>query len=385
MPTRLFASATLLLATGVASAERLRRGGSAAAGRAAALFPTPLNRQGTGNTGPCSWMVSCGSCTRSEGCGWCGDCGRCVEGGSIGPSATNCVAWDYEQCSGDDVFADRLLEQHKRELEQRRQLVDDYRKERDNYVRAKEDVARLTELVGSVAAAAAGAESAESGDKSADFKVGEAEKRATDACKDATDAHAAQAEEEAALAAEVEKLGGVGKKLAGERADALEGGAEDTTKIDLTIQQTDELMSTKNDALLKMQAGLKVAEATKKTACVEQQEATAKRMQHEGSVKKAASASAQAASLLGATKASVSSRKNEAKRSRTRAMEISRKIQALTAELSALRNAQTAADKEKCIVQQDKQKQAKAAIQEWTECEDCQEEERRRANAEEGK
>ena len=299
----------------------------------------------------------------------------------MGPSTTNCVAWDYEQCSGEDVFADRLLEQHKRELEQRRALVDDYRKERDNYVRAKEDIARLTEIVGSVAASAAGAESAESGDKSADFKISETERRATEECKGATDAHAAQAKEEAALAAEVEKLGDVGKKLASERADALEGGAEDTTKIDLTIQQTDELLSSKNDALTKMRAGLKVAEATKKAACVEQQEATAKRMQHEGSVKKAAAASAQAASLLGATKASVTARKGEAKRSRERAMEISRKIQALTRELSELRSAQTAGDKEKCMVRQEKQKEAKFAIKEWTECEDCQEEERRRANA----
>ena len=179
----------------------------------------------------------------------------------------------------------------------------------------------------------------------------------------------------------MEKLGDVGKKLASERADALEGGAEDTTKIDLTIQQTDELLSSKNDALTKMRAGLKVAEATKKAACVEQQEATAKRMQHEGSVKKAAAASAQAASLLGATKASVTARKGEAKRSRERAMEISRKIQALTRELSELRSAQTAGDKEKCMVRQEKQKEAKFAIKEWTECEDCQEEERRRANA----
>eukprot|EP00946_MAST-07B_sp_MAST-7B-sp1_P004398 g4398.t1 len=276
------------------------------------------------------------------------------------------------------MFADRMLEQHKQELAQRHALVNEYHEERSNYVHAKEDVARLTKIVGSVAAAAAGAESAESGDKSSSFKIGEGEKRATEACTSATEAHAKQASKEARLAADVEKLGGVGKKLEAERADALEGGAEDTTKIDLTIQETDELMNTKNEALTKLREELKVAEETKKAACVEQQEATAKRMQHEGSVKKAAAAAAQADTLLEATKASVSARRREAQRSRTRAMEVAREIQTLTQELSALRNAQKAADKDKCMVQQGKQREAKAAIREWTECEDCQEEEQRR-------
>ena len=80
------------------------------------------------------------------------------------------------------------------------------------------------------AAAAAGAK-AQRGDKSSSFKIGEGEKRATEACTSATE-YTPSRRQRGSLAAEVEKLGGVGKKLAAERADALEGGAEDTTKID---------------------------------------------------------------------------------------------------------------------------------------------------------
>ena len=295
----------------------------------------------------------------------------------MGPSATNCVAWDYEQCSGSELYADRMLEQHKQELEQRRSLVEQYHEERDNYARAKEDVARLQEIVGSVAAAAAGAESAESGDKSSDFKIGEAEKRATEECKTAAEDFDKQASEEADLSAEVEKLSGVSKKLADERADALEGGAEDTTKIDLTIQQNDELVDSKKDALSKARADLKNAEALKKASCAEKEEATVKRMQHEGSIRKAAERSSNAETLLSATKETVEARKKEARRSRERAMDISHKIQALTQELSAVRRAQSASSKEECELTSNKKQQAKDAIREWTECEDCQEEERR--------
>ena len=68
-------------------------------------------------------------------------------------------------------------------------------------------------------------------------------------------------------------------------------------------------MNTKNEALTKLREELKVAEETKRLLAPIQE--ASKRMQHEGS-EKAAVAAAQVATLLEATKASVSARRREA-------------------------------------------------------------------------
>ena len=98
------------------------------------LLP-PSSLQGTGNTGSCQWMITCEKCALSGECGWCSDCGRCVEGGTTGPSATNCKAWDYNRCSGESEYTDRSVADHEEESKERKKLVQEYDQERDRYVR----------------------------------------------------------------------------------------------------------------------------------------------------------------------------------------------------------------------------------------------------------
>lgn len=100
------------------------------------LLPPSSSLQGTGNTGSCQWMITCEKCSLSSECGWCSDCGRCVEGGTTGPSATNCVAWDYNRCSGgESEYTDRSVADHEEESKERKKLVQEYDQERDRYVR----------------------------------------------------------------------------------------------------------------------------------------------------------------------------------------------------------------------------------------------------------
>ena len=57
---------------------------------------------------------------------------------------------------------------------------------------------------------------------------------------------------------------------------------------------------------------------------------------------------------------------------RTRAMEVAERFRRIKSyQRFAMHRRQ---DKDKCMVQQGKQREAKAAIREWTESEDCQEE-----------
>ena len=95
----------------------------------------------------CQWYFSCAQCATVANCGWCNDCGRCVEGGRTGPAETNCMSWDYQQCSGKDGFDDEVARSSKDELQERARLVAQWKVEKAAYVAAKDNVARVTAII----------------------------------------------------------------------------------------------------------------------------------------------------------------------------------------------------------------------------------------------
>ena len=341
----------------------------------------PSEAQGTGNTGACQWMISCQMCTGSEGCGWCTDCGRCVEGGPTGPSATNCVAWDYEQCSGTDTYADKILEQHKDELEERSRLVAAYHAERDNYVKAREEAARTAGLVSAVSAAEGSAASVQSSDSSETFKIEEAAKSTAIACSDAQEKRGAQDTAVAELKAKVKSYEELGATLAQQKDAALEGGASDTTEADTQIAETKALLEGASTKLAEEEATLKTDADAEAGACGDADAAKEAQMKHAGEVKGAGTVTANAKQMVSATKEALKGQQSEARRAKARALEISGKIRALTATLAALRKAQTANDGAKCTTAAARERDAQSAITEWTECSDCQKAEQEKAAA----
>jgi hypothetical protein len=91
----------------------------------------------------CKWFFSCSHCATVSNCGWCNDCGKCVEGGATGPAETNCLSWDYKECSGKTGFEEEMKLSNKDELKRRDEMVNEWKLERAAYVLAKSNVARL--------------------------------------------------------------------------------------------------------------------------------------------------------------------------------------------------------------------------------------------------
>ena len=66
-----------------------------------------------------------------------------MEGGATGPAETNCMSWDYKECSGKSGFDEEMKKDHQAELKQRDDMLKEWKFERQAYVLAKSNVARI--------------------------------------------------------------------------------------------------------------------------------------------------------------------------------------------------------------------------------------------------
>ena len=191
--------------------------------------------QGTGNTGPCSFMITCQMCSSSEGCGWCSDCGKCLEGSITSPSSTNCQAWDFEQCSGSATYADLALSSHQNEMKERDRLVEEYRNERDNYVRAVEEVAAMEQIVGKASQTETITKSVSEKDESGTFVLDTSKKTTQEECESSKTILTKQTKELEKLQQEKKDQEKIIATLETDRTTAMEGGKDDTSETDQTV------------------------------------------------------------------------------------------------------------------------------------------------------
>ena len=336
---------------------------------------SPPLLQGTGNTGSCSWMITCQMCASSEGCGWCSDCGRCVEGGTTGPSSTNCMAWDYEQCSGPEKYADLALSSHEFELKERTRLVEEYRKERDRHVAALEEVAAMEEIVKKASQTESISKSVSDKDQSGDYALSTTKKATQDEC-DAAEAtfKKSQTEKEETKKKQSEQKTMLAT-LEADRTQALETGSDDTTQADSVIAETQNLLTVTATKMQESQDKTTLDEKNRDDACNKAKQATVDDALHQGQVATAKAGVNGAATMLTAMEAGLQSKRAEAKRSKSRALEISAKLKALTKSLKALRKERTAQNSgavDGCTVTNEQVMQAKDSIEEFEGCVDCQ-------------
>jgi hypothetical protein len=362
------ANLRVLSASGVGSAT----GGAGSATSGATGGTVATHKQGTGNTGSCSWLITCQSCAASESCGWCTDCGRCVEGGVTGPSSTNCVAWDYDQCSGDDKFADLMLDAHQNELNIRKKLIEQYDEVRDQYVRAKEEVASMEQGVLNAAEMNAASKSVVSNDASGSFALNTEKETTGEKCNEFTKSSIEIEQEYQEVKTKLDENSKIITKLESDKEKAMERGDDDTSKIDETMSEYTDVIKTTKEQMIAIDEKKALINQQKKEACDAFKEASTKEALHKGALVKAGASVKASGGMEVAIKGALKLKKEEATRTKAKAIEISEKIKRVTKELRDLRNSRTAANAENCQVTDQEEQNAKKSIEEFEECVDCQ-------------
>ena len=298
--------------------------------------------QGSGNTGSCSWLIKCSTCTQSEGCGWCSDCMACTEGGATGPSTTNCMAYDYDQCSGENKFADLMLASHESELKQRSLLILNYEATRDQFVQAKQEVAAMEETVKKTKEMKTASKSISSNDESSTFALTTEKETAATACDRSKDQLTKTDKELSALIQKVQEQELIVDQLQTDKERAMENGQDDTAKIDETVRETTEMLAMTKDSRATVEKKLQTAKTESTTACEVSTQAANKYALHQGALTKANAGLNGAAGMYEAMVNALVLKKKEATRAKEKAIEIATQLKKVTKELRELRQTRTA-------------------------------------------
>ena len=291
----------------------------------------------------CKWFFSCSHCATIANCGWCNDCGRCVEGGATGPAETNCMSWDYKECSGKSGFDEEMKKDHQAELKQRDDMLKEWKFERQAYVLAKSNVARIEAVIKRAT------QSGQAGDgeaKSTKQNLLPAEtslKTAKSDCASLTKLAALSKStfdsDQKALEANEKELATIAKKI-GESTDEDESLKLKETKD--TLEKSNKQFKTARDA---SRTKNEKAQSDAKLKC---QKADVAEGKLKAVIKAANGASAESKSrndLLAMQQTMLAAAKAEVKRATASAMHWSVKIKELTAKLGKIREMKQANSK----------------------------------------
>lgn len=291
----------------------------------------------------CKWFFSCSHCATISNCGWCNDCGRCVEGGATGPAETNCMSWDYKECSGKSGFDAEVKLSNQAEIKQRDEMVNEWTLERAAYVSAKTNVARIEAVIMRATQAGQAGEGEAKATKQnllpAETNVKSAKSDCTSLTKLATLAQSTYEQDQKALEANEKELAALAKKI-GESTDEDESMKLKETKDSLD-KANKSFRSSRDTSRGKH-------EQAKKDAQLKCQQADVAEGKLKAVISAANGANAESKSrndLLAMQKTMLAAANAEMKRATASAMRWSVKIKELTAKLAKIREMKQANSK----------------------------------------